>query len=178
MPYGDSPLDEDKVGETVYMDMLYRANDYVHIMTPYLILDGELKTALKYAAERGVEVKMILPGIPDKKAAYSLAKSHYKELINSGVEIYEYNPGFVHAKVSVSDGIRAVVGTINWDYRSLYHNFECAAYLYKAKAIADAEEDFQNTLFHCRRVTPESIAHEKLFYRIVGWLLQFTAPLM
>ena len=178
MPFGDSPLDEDKVGETVYMDMLYRANDYVHIMTPYLILDGELKTALKYAAERGVEVKMILPGIPDKKAAYALAKSHYRELTNSGVEIYEYNPGFVHAKVCVSDGIRAVVGTINWDYRSLYHHFECAAYLYRAKAIADAEADFQNTLFHCRRVTPESIAHEKLFYRIVGWLLQFTAPLM
>ncbi|MDE6091866.1 MAG: cardiolipin synthase, partial [Ruminococcus sp.] len=99
MPYADCPLDDYKVGENVYMDILNRATDYVHIMTPYLILDGELETSLKFAAQRGVDVKIILPGIPDKKMAYALAKSHYRSLIKTGVKIYEYTPGFVHAKV-------------------------------------------------------------------------------
>ena len=155
IPYGDSPLDEDKVGETVYMDILYRATDYVHIMTPYLILDGELETSLRYAAQRGVDVKLILPGIPDKKTAFALAKTHYKALTEAGVRIYEYTPGFVHAKVCVSDDRKAVVGTINLDYRSLYHHFECAAYLYKTKCIAEIEEDFQNGL--------ESLQEKKYF---------------
>ena len=131
MPYCDSPLDKEKVGETVYMDILNRATDYVHIMSPYLILDGELETALCFAAKRGVDVKLILPGIPDKKVPYDLAKTHYTHLTEAGVKIYEYTPGFVHAKVFVSDGIKATVGTINLDYRSLYHHFECATYLYK-----------------------------------------------
>ena len=178
LPYGDCPLDEDKVGETVYMDILYRATDYVHIMTPYLILDGELETALKYAAQRGVDVKLILPGIPDKKIAYSLAKSHYASLTAAGVEIYEYTPGFVHAKVCVSDDEKAVVGSINLDYRSLYHHFECAAYLYRAGCIGDIEADFRRTLTKCRPVTAQSIAEEKVFYKIVGWLAKFIAPLM
>ncbi|MBR2664494.1 MAG: cardiolipin synthase [Clostridia bacterium] len=178
IPYGDCPLDGDKVGETVYMDILNRATDYVHIMTPYLILDGELETALKYAAERGVDVKLILPGIPDKKAAYALAKSHYRRLVASGVKIYEYTPGFVHAKVFVSDDRKAVVGTINLDYRSLYHHFECATYMYKTACIPDIERDFQQTLAKCREVTDETIKGEKAFYKIVGGLIKFIAPLM
>lgn len=178
MPYADCPLDQEKAGETVYMDMLYRAIDYVHIMTPYLILDGELETALRYAAERGVDVKLILPGIPDKKMAYALAKSHYRALTASGVKIYEYTPGFIHSKVCVSDDKRAVVGTINLDYRSLYHHFECAVYLYKDPCIADAERDFQETLAECRPVTPETIKNEKLYYKIMGPVLKFIAPLM
>ena len=171
-------LDGDKVGETVYMDILNRATDYVHIMTPYLILDGELKTALCYAAQRGVDVKLILPGIPDKKAAWALAKSHYKTLLDAGVKIYEYTPGFVHAKVFVSDDTKGVVGTINLDYRSLYHHFECAAYLYRCPCIADLERDFQQTLAACREVTPETVRREKLGYRLLGGLMQFIAPLM
>ena len=147
-------------------------------MTPYLILDGELLTALKYAAERGVDVRLILPGIPDKKFAYALAKSHYSELIDSGVKIYEYTPGFVHAKVCVSDGKRAVVGTINLDYRSLYHHFECATYLYKTPCIADIADDFNDTLSKCREVSVQSIAHENLGYKVVGALLKFIAPLL
>ena len=129
IPYGDTPVDGFRVGEMVYIDILNRAKDYVHIMTPYLILDGELDTALRFAAERGVEVSIILPGIPDKKTPYALAKTHYASLIRAGVNIYEYTPGFVHAKVFSSDGRKAVVGTINLDYRSLYHHFECAAYM-------------------------------------------------
>jgi cardiolipin synthase len=178
IPYCDCPLDADKVGETVYMDILNRAQHYVHIMTPYLILDGELETALKYAAQRGVDVKLILPGIPDKALAYSLAKSHYKRLFGAGVKIYEYTPGFVHAKVFTSDDTKAVVGTINLDYRSLYHHFECATYMYKTACVSDIERDFQETLSKCRAVTAESIKNEKLSYKIMGSLMQFIAPLM
>ncbi|MBR3749260.1 MAG: hypothetical protein IKN28_05270, partial [Firmicutes bacterium] len=178
MPYADSPLDGDKVGETVYIDLFNRATDYVHIMTPYLILDGELETAILYAAERGVDVKLILPGIPDKEMAWALAKSHYRRLVDAGVHICEYTPGFVHAKVAVSDGCRAVVGTINLDYRSLYHHFECAAYLYKVPCIPQIEEDFQNTLAQCRTVTHESITNEKTFMKLKGFIMKLVAPLM
>lgn len=178
MPFGDSPMDKYKAGESVYMDILYRATDYVHIMTPYLIIDNELETALKYAAERGVDVKLILPGIPDKKGAYALAKTHYSSLVSSGVKVYEYTPGFVHAKVFVSDDIKATVGTINLDYRSLYHHFECAAYMYKTDCIADIEKDYQYTLSKCRQVTPDTIKNETLYYKVLGGIMKIIAPLM
>jgi cardiolipin synthase len=178
MPYCDSPLDTDKVGETVYMDILNRATDYVHIMSPYLILDGELQTALCYAAQRGVDVKLILPGIPDKAVAYSLAKTHYKALTEAGVKVYEYTPGFVHAKVFVSDDAKAVVGTINLDYRSLYHHFECATYMYKTDCIPEIEKDFQQTLEKCRTVTAETIKAEKVSTKIIGQVVKFLSPLM
>jgi cardiolipin synthase len=178
MPFCDCPLDEYKAGEAVYMDILNRATDYVHIMSPYLILDGELETSLRFAAQRGVDVKLILPGIPDKKVAYSLAKTHYKSLHEAGVKIYEYTPGFVHAKVFVSDDIKAVVGTINLDYRSLYHHFECATYMYKTECIADIEKDFQDTLSKCRMVSTESIKNEKISYKLIGGLAKMISPLM
>lgn len=178
MPYCDNPLDGYKVGEAVYIDILYRSTDYVHIMTPYLILDGELETALRFAAQRGVDVKIIMPGIPDKAFAYSLAKTHYKNLVEAGVKIYEYTPGFVHAKVFVSDDIKAVVGTINLDYRSLYHHFECATYMYKTDCIPAIEKDFQDTLSKCREVSVESIKSEKLSYKIMGTLGKMISPLI
>ena len=178
IPYADCPLDNDKVAENVYINLLYRARKYVHIMTPYLILDGELETALKYAAQRGVDVQIILPGIPDKRSAYALAKTHYRTLIAAGVRLYEYTPGFVHAKTVVSDGEKAVVGSINFDYRSLYHHFECAAYLYKTPCIADIEQDFQQTREECRTVTPETIQNESLFYKLLGGFLKVFSPLM
>ncbi len=178
VPYGDCPLDSDKLGERVYMDILNRALSYVHIMTPYLILDGELETALKFAAERGVDVALILPGIPDKAIPYALAKTHYASLLESGVRIYEYTPGFVHAKVFVSDLREAVVGTINLDYRSLYHHFECATYLYGTDCIADIEADFQATLAKCRQVTKETIRKEKWRVKLVGRLMKVIAPLL
>ena len=178
LPYCDSPLDENKVGESVYMDILYRATDYVHIMTPYLILDGELETALRFAAQRGVDVKLILPGIPDKKVPYALAKTHYPSLTDAGVKIYEYTPGFIHAKVFVSDDIKATVGTINLDYRSLYHHFECATYLYKTDCIADIEADFQATLKQCREVTAETIKAENAGTKFIGQIAKFLSPLM
>src|SRR5699024_3146494 len=110
----------DKLAEMVYMDIISRACNYVHIMTPYLVIDSKMLSALTYAARRGVEVILILPHIPDKKSMFSLAKTYYRSLLEAGVKICEYTPGFVHAKVLVSDDCRGVVGTINFDYRSLY----------------------------------------------------------
>ena len=179
-PYGDCPLDGERVGEMVYIDLLNRARDYIHIMTPYLILDGELETALKFAAERGVDVHLILPGKPDKRFPYALAKSHYSALLDSGVKISEWSPGFVHAKVFVVDGREAVVGTINLDYRSLYHHFEDAVWMVDAPCIRDIEQDFQHTLEQCRTVenTSASIWQKQYLLRATGMLLKVIAPLL
>ena len=180
VPYGDCPLDGERVGEMVYIDLLNRARKYVHIITPYLILDGELETALRFAAERGVDVHLILPGVPDKQFAYALAKTHYKALLSSGVKISEWTPGFTHAKLVVMDGVEAVVGTINLDYRSLYHHFENAVWMRRVGSIRDMETDFQNTLARCRTVeaTLQSVWQGKKLLRLMGLLLKVIAPLM
>ena len=178
LPYSDCPLDDYKVGKSVYVDILYKARDYVHIMTPYLILDNELETALKFAAQRGVDVTIILPGIPDKKAANALAKTHYKVLLQAGVKIYEYTPGFVHAKVFISDDEKAVVGTINLDYRSLYHHFECGTYLYQTDCIKDIAADFHDTVTKCKEVTFTTIKEEKISVKLLGTFMKLLAPLM
>lgn len=178
MPYGDCPLDKDKVGEQVYMDMLNRAQHYVYIMTPYLILDGELENALKYAAERGVDVRIILPGIPDKYIPFSLALTHYKSLMESGIKIYEYTPGFVHAKVFVCDDQEAVVGTINLDYRSLYHHFECATYMWGTDCIPEIKKDFKCTQEKCREITMDMIKTEPFKRRMLGFIAKAVAPLL
>jgi len=177
-PYGDSPFDNEEVGEKVYLDILNRAKDYVHIMTPYLVLDEQLIHALIFTAQRGVEVKLILPHIPDKKYTYYLARTHYAELIENGVEIYEYTPGFVHAKVFTSDDEKAVVGTINLDFRSLYLHFECAAYIWKNPVVHDVEHDFQNTLAQCHKMTLQDCKEYNIFAKIAGRVLRFIAPLM
>ncbi|HJC48444.1 MAG TPA: cardiolipin synthase [Candidatus Lachnoclostridium pullistercoris] len=178
MPYGDSPLDEEAVGKQVYVDILYQAKRYVHMMTPYLILDQDMMSALTYAAKRGVETIIIMPHIPDKIYAYLLARSYYEELLMAGVKIYEYTPGFVHAKVYVSDDDRAVVGTINMDYRSLYLHFECAAYFCKNPAVEDVERDFQDTLEKCQEITLEDCRSYPAVRRFAGSLLRLFAPLM
>ncbi len=178
IPYGDSPMDDERTGEMIYLDMINNARNYLYIMTPYLILDQELVTAITFAAHRGVDVRIVLPGIPDKKYANLLAKGHYKELVGAGVKIYEYTPGFVHSKVFVCDDVRAVVGTINLDYRSLYLHFECAVYLYKAPAIADILRDFRQTFPKCELITPEAVAKQKLRTRLAAALLKLAAPLM
>lgn len=178
IPYGDSPLDQENVGELVYMDILNTAREYVHIMTPYLILDNEMITALTYAAKRGVDVKIIMPDVPDKAYAFALAKTYYPELLRAGVKIYQYIPGFVHAKVFTSDDTKAVVGTINLDFRSLYLHFECAALMYKVEEITKIEEDFRETLKQCREITMEEYKKEKMRTRFYGRVLRLIAPLM
>lgn len=131
IPYADSPFDHENVGEEVYFHILNHAKKYVHIMTPYLILDNEMLTTLIRAAKSGIEVIIIMPHIPDKWYAFAVAKTYYKELIEGGVQIYEYAPGFVHAKVFVSDDDTATVGSINLDFRSLYLHFENGVFIYE-----------------------------------------------
>ena len=177
LPYADCPLDDERVGEMVYFDLLNRAEHSVYIFSPYLILDGELETALCFAAKRGVDVRLILPGVPDKKLAWSLAKTHYPSLLQAGVKLYEYLPGFVHAKSFVVDGREAVVGTINLDYRSLYHHFECALYMNGCPAVNDVEQDFLKTQESCRAVTFESLKYEKPSLKLMGILMKVIAPL-
>lgn len=178
MPYGDSPYDDENVGERVYMDVLYNAKEYVHIMTPYLILDEEMIAALTYAVKRGVDVKIIMPHIPDKEYAYLLARTYYPLLISEGVEIYEYTPGFIHAKVFTSDNEKAVVGTVNLDFRSLYLHFEDAVYMYKNPEVLNVEKDFQETLAMCHKITLEDCKKYSLPKRIAGAALRIVAPLM
>ena len=178
IPYGDSPLDLETVGELVYLDIINTARNYVHIMTPYLILNYELVQALQFAAKRGVETIIIMPHIPDKEYAFLLAKAHYEELIRAGVQIYEYTPGFVHAKVFTSDDEKTVVGTINMDYRSLYLHFECAAYIYRNEVIKDVERDFKETLAKSQVITLEECRHYPWYKKFAGRVLRLFAPLM
>ena len=178
LPYGVSPFGEERVGKRVYLDILNTAHKYVHIMTPYLILDYEMMMALVYAAKRGVDVKIIMPHIPDKKAAFALAKTYYNELLEAGISIYEYTPGFVHAKIFVSDDEKAVVGTVNLDYRSLYHHFECGVMLYKNSEVHVIENDYQRTLEKCQTVTDKDYASQSACNRIMGRFLRIFAPLM
>ncbi|MDO5411635.1 MAG: cardiolipin synthase [Lachnospiraceae bacterium] len=178
IPYGDSPFDDEHVSKLVYLDIINRADRYVHIMTPYLILDYELMEAITFAAKRGVDVKIILPHIPDKITAFALAKTHYSELLRSGVHIYEYLPGFVHAKGIVSDDEKAVVGTVNFDYRSLYLHFEDAVFLYQVPENAEIEADVQETLKKCHEITMEDVKHEKFYMKLLGILLKVLSPLM
>ena len=178
LPYGDSPYDNEIIGEQVYFHILNHAKKYVHIMTPYLILDNEMLTTLTFAAKCGIEVIIIMPHIPDKWYAFILAKTYYEELMEAGVQIYEYTPGFVHAKVFVSDNDTATVGTINLDYRSLYHHFECGAFIYNNPVVWDVERDFQATLKKCEKVTITQLKSRSFTERIIGRVLRLVAPLM
>ena len=178
VPYGDNPLDDEEVGKKVYMDILNRASRYVHIMTPYLILDEEMTNSLIFAAQRGIDVKIIMPHIPDKRYAYALARTHYEELIRGGVKVYEYLPGFVHAKNFVSDDEKAVVGTINLDFRSLFLHFECAAYIWHNPVVEEVEADFEETLKECQRMTLKHCKETPFITKICGRALRLIAPLM
>lgn len=178
IPYGETPTMKKEVAKTVYESMINSAVQYVHIMTPYFIVEREFMDSMRYAAERGVEVSMILPHIPDKKIVYYIARTSYPELLAAGIRVYEYTPGFVHAKTVVSDDISATVGTINLDYRSFYHHFECGAYFYDNKVVGKAEEDFQNTLQECQEVTMEYYKKIPFYQKLIGRVFKLFAPLM
>ncbi|MBQ0071175.1 MAG: PLDc N-terminal domain-containing protein, partial [Spirochaetales bacterium] len=145
VPYGDNPMDDIHVGEDVYINILNKANDYCYFMTPYLILSDELVSALNEASLRGVDVRIVTPGIPDKKVVYSVTRSFYGSLVDSGIRIYEWTPGFCHAKMCVSDDKMATCGTINLDYRSLYHHFENGCFFAHSPAVMDVKKDFEKT---------------------------------
>lgn len=178
IPYGDSPYDNEDVGEEVYFHILNHAKKYVHIMTPYLILDNEMLDTLTRAAKSGIEVCIIMPHIPDKWYAFAVAKTYYRELIEAGVQIYEFTPGFVHAKIFVSDNDTATVGTINLDYRSLYLHFECGVFIYNNPVVREIESDFQKTLEKCQRISIADLKKISPLMAICGRVLRLIAPLM
>lgn len=178
IPFGDGPHTRECIGEMVYLNLINQATDYLYIMTPYLIPDSGLIEALKFAAKRGVDVQLILPGIPDKKSVQIIARSYYRDLTNSGVKVYEYIPGFVHAKVFLCDDLHAVVGTVNLDYRSLRHHFECGAYLYRLPVLEDIMKDFRQTQSQCRQITTDDIRGFSRFSRIFAYLTKCFFPLL
>lgn len=178
MPYGDNPLDGESVGKNVYMNIINNAKEYVYISTPYLIPDDELLNAIKYASKKGIDIRIIMPHIPDKKLVYYLGRSYYEELIDTNVKIYEYKYGFIHSKMFICDDDKAVVGTINLDYRSLYLHFECGCYIYQNECIKEIKEDFENILKESIIIDKKNIKKFNLIKKIIGVILRFFAPLM
>lgn len=177
-PYADIPTDNEPVGENTYLNMIGRAREYIYIFTPYLVLDHEMLTALVLASKSGVDVRIVTPHIPDKKYVFILTQSYYEALIEAGVKIYEYKPGFLHSKVVVSDDVLATVGSINLDYRSLYFHFECGVWLYKSQSIKDIKNDFMETFEKCHEVTLEECVNVSFRKRIVRSFLRLFAPLL
>ena len=178
IPYGDGPHKQDNLAENVYLDIINNANRFVSVMTPYVVPDNEVLHALKHAAKSGVEVSLMVPGIPDKKAVNVLTKSYYPELLRSGVHIYEYDPGFIHSKMMVADGEIAVEGTVNLDYRSLYLHYECGCVIYKNKVIGDIVDDFEATRKLCHEVTMEEFESYGRLFRWAASILRIFAPMM
>lgn len=176
-PYGDSPM-QAAVGENVYLNVIKQARHYFYASTPYLIISDEMIRELSMAAERGVDVRIITPGIPDKKVIYRVTRSYYASLVRHGVRIYEYTPGFNHAKQTVADARVATVGTINMDYRSLYHHFENGVLLYGYEAIMDVEKDFHETLKKCTEVTEKYRQDKFSVVTGIDCILRLFAPLM
>lgn len=177
-PYMDSPLDDETVGENVYFNLINNAKDYVYITTPYLIIDNEMMTALSTAAKSGIDVRIITPYVPDKWYVHAVTRAHYEALTENGVKIYEYTPGFIHAKTFVVDDSYSVVGTINLDYRSLYLHFECGTWMYQTDCVMQMKEDFLKTLEVCQPVTLEDCRRVKWYRKIGRSILRIFAPLM
>ncbi|MCR4907534.1 MAG: cardiolipin synthase [Lachnospiraceae bacterium] len=176
--YGCSPMFGATVGEDVYISIANAAQDYVWFITPYLIITDEMTAALSLAAKRGVDVRVITPGIPDKKMIYSVTRSYYNGLVRNGVKVYEFTPGFCHCKMSVMDGILATCGTINMDYRSLYHHFENGCLIADNQAVADIKRDFEETIGKCRDVTEQYRTGRGEFLRPGQVFLRLIAPLL
>lgn len=177
LPYADSPMDSENVGEHVYMQILNEAKDYVYINTPYLIVDDSMVSALCLAAKRGVDVRIVTPHIWDKRLVHMTTRSYYRELIRSGVRIYEYGKGFIHAKSFVSDDCVATVGTTNLDFRSLYLHFECGIWMYGSAAVTQAKEDFLETLSCCYQIT-QNDSNTNPIVKLIQEVLRLFAPLM
>ncbi len=178
VPYSDSPWNSEAIGETIYLNLISKANRYIYITTPYLVLDNEMSTALCMAAKRGVDVRIITPGIPDKKTVNEVTKAYYDVLLKSGVKIYEYSKGFIHAKTFVVDDEYATIGTVNLDYRSLYLHFECGVWLYDCSSIFNIKKDFTLTLKECEEIKLEKMGKMGLLKSLKRQLLKAFAPLM
>ncbi len=177
-PFADSPLDQEPVGENLYLNIIYKAKKYVYITTPYLILSSEMLTALTSAAKGGIDVRIITPYIADKSMVFMVTRSFYETLLSAGVKIYEYKPGFIHAKNIVSDDSVAVVSTINVDFRSLYLHFENGVWFYNSPVIEEIKEDFLDTLEVSERKTLSQMKKEWLIVKIARSILRVFAPLL
>ncbi len=177
-PYTDIPMDNEQVGETVYFQMITRAEKYIYITTPYLIIDHEMLVALQTAAKSGVDVRIITPHIPDKKTVFFLTRSYYKPLLDAGVKIYEFTPGFIHAKSMVADDRFAVVGSINLDYRSLYLHLENAVWMCGTGTVPEIRDDFLATQAQSMQMTEEVLGKLTLAKRMWLSILRTFAPLM
>ncbi|MCD8085502.1 MAG: cardiolipin synthase [Clostridiales bacterium] len=177
-PYADSPLDDEYMGENIYLNLIQSAKRCLYIATPYLIISDEMTRALCLAAQRGVDVRILTPGIPDKKLVYRMTRSYYAGLVRRGVRIYEYTPGFPHEKQVLCDGVAATVGTINFDFRSLYHHFENGVLLYGCPAIQDIEADFRKTFLVSQEVTEQYRTGLNAMVRVTQCLFRLFGPLM
>ena len=179
VPFGDGPkpLYERRVGKTIIQSILATATKYVYITTPYLIIDNELCVSIENAALRGVDVRIIVPHIPDKKIVFNMTRSFYKRFLDANVKIYEYEPGFIHAKTYIADDKYAIIGTINLDYRSLVHHFENGVWLYDCDCIRDLKNDIDSTLSKSIQITSKMIK-TNIFNRIFRALVRIFAPML
>lgn len=177
-PYADSPMDKERVGEEVYISIANKAEKYCWFITPYLILTDEMSHALSLAAKRGVDVRIITPGIPDKKIVYSVTRSFYNGLAVNGVRIFEWEPGFCHCKMSVADDKMATCGTINLDYRSLYHHFENGCFMAESHVVGEIRADFEKTFPECREVTEQYRSGRSAYLRLGQLFLRLFAELL
>ncbi len=177
LPYYDSPMRDEHTSNILFTEILSTATDYVWFFTPYLILGDALYDAFIRAGRRGVDVRIIMPGIPDKKMVYRLSRSYYEDLLKAGVRIYEYTPGFVHAKAFIADDKIAGIGTVNLDYRSLFLHFECSSVFYKADIIDDLKKDYLNSLEECNERHLEDINRNPV-HKMIDSFLRVIAPLL
>lgn len=178
IPFSDTPTDGQCVGENMHINIINSANEYIYIQTPYLILDNETKNALQLAAKGGVDVRIMVPHIPDKKLVFQVTQANYAPLLKCGVRIYEYTPGFVHAKTIVSDDKCGIIGSINFDYRSYYMHFECGLWMYKSHALMNLKDDFIHTLPLCHEVTYQEYMKTNVLIRLVRSVLNMFSPLL
>lgn len=176
-PYADNPLDESRVGENVYLNMIKNAKKTLYVTTPYLIPGDVMIRELTMAKERGVDVRILTPGIPDKKVIYRVTRSYYNCLLKKGIRIYEYTPGFLHAKQMVADNEIAAVGTINMDYRSLRHHFENGILMYQTDAVNDVTNSMQALFAESKEVDANRHTERFVVLRMFDCVLRLLAPL-
>lgn len=175
-PYTDSPIDAEYIGKNIYMNIISKAKKYVYISTPYFVVDDEMLSTITNAAKCGVDVRIILPHIPDKKTVNQVTKSYYTRLVEAGVKVYEYKRGFNHSKIVVADDMVATVGSVNFDYRSFYLSFECGVWMYKSEGVKGALTDFNTMLVDCIRIDKEA-CKTNIFVRIFRAILATVAPM-
>ena len=177
-PFSDGPNNNSNSGEFTYINMINSAKKYVYITTPYFIIDNEMLKALTVASKSGIDVRIVLPSIPDKKLVFALSRSYYEELLNAGVKIYEYTPGFIHGKLCVADDEVAVVGTINFDFRSFYLHYECATWMYNTGVETSIREDFMDIVGKSSEISLSNWKKRSLFKKILEAILRVFGPLL